>query len=122
MNIRSVSTLPILPTDPKNRAESGVRAKSSTERDGNGKQEQPEGETKRNLTDAELEEALRVLKELPGLKANDLLIKIETQEDTRVILIVDHSGKVIRRLTEGQLWLATRDKDRPTGAIFDKSA
>lgn len=121
MNIKTVTTGPLLPVDPKNRVEGGVRTKSSTDRDANGKREAPEGETKQKLTDEEFKEALDVLKELPGLKANDLVVRIEMQDTVRVVLIEDRNGKVVRRLSEGQLWLATQDKERLTGKILDKA-
>jgi hypothetical protein len=122
MNIKSVISNPVLPVDPKNRIEGGVRTKSSTERDANGKREQAEGEVKKKLNDSEFEEAFKVLKGMPGLKSNDLSLRVEVGADgMRIVYIEDLNGKVIRRLTESQLWLATRDKDRQTGAILDKA-
>lgn len=121
MNIKNVVTGPLLPIDPKNRVESGVRTKGSAERDANGKRESSADEGKRQLTDQEFEEALKALKDLPGLKANDLSVRIEVSETGRTIFIEDLNGKVIRRLSEGQLWLATRDKDKQTGTILDKA-
>lgn len=121
MNIKNVSTAPILPLDPKQRVEGNVRAKGSTDRDADGKREQGEQEAKRHLTQQEFDESLKALEELPGLKSNNLMIKVETVEDHRVILIVDATGKIVRRLSESQLWLATRDRDKQTGRILDKA-
>lgn len=121
MNIKTVTTSAILPPDPKNRVEGGVRTKGSTDRDGNGKREQKEAEVKRQLTDAEFDEAFKVLQDLPGLKANDLEVKVTVENGVRTVTIEDLNGKIIRRLSESQLWLATRDKDRQTGTILDKA-
>jgi hypothetical protein len=122
MNIKSVVSNPVLPIDPKNRVEGGVRTQGSTDRDANGKRENAEEETKKKLTDFEFEEAFKVLKSMPGLKSNELTLRTETSADgLRTVYIEDHNGQVIRRLTEGQLWLATRDKDRQTGTILDKA-
>ena len=33
----------------------------------------------------------------------------------------DPKGEIVRRLSEAQLWTATRDKDRHTGKILDKA-
>ena len=120
MNIKGVNTSPILPVDPKQRVE-GTRTQSAADRDANGRREQGEGETKRHLNQQEFDDALKVLENLPGLKANHLTIKVEQKDDCRTILILDPSGKVVRRLSEHQLWAATRDKDRQTGKILDKA-
>jgi hypothetical protein len=121
MNIKNVSATPILPLDPKNRVEGNARTKGSADRDADGKREQKERELKRHLTQQEFDDCLKALEELPGLKANNLTIKVETQEDHRVILIVDPSGKIVRRLSEAQLWSSTRDRDKQTGRILDKA-
>jgi hypothetical protein len=121
MNIKSVITNPILPVDPKNKVEGKVRAQSSTDRDADGRREGKQEELKRHLTQQEFDDALKVLGDHPGLKANDLIIKVEVESDTRVIFILDREGKIVRRLSESQLWSATRDKDRQTGRILDKA-
>ena len=121
MNIKNVSTSPIIPLDPKNRVEGNARTKGSADRDADGKREQKEQEIKRHLTQQEFDEAIKALEDFPGLKANNLTIKVETHEDHRVILIVDSTDKVVRRLSESQLWSATRDRDKQTGRILDKA-
>lgn len=121
MNIKTVTTNPMMPVDPKPKVEGKARAQSSTDRDANGRRDQPEPEIKRHLSEQEFDEALKVLADHPGLKANDLVIKVEVQEDHRVVLILDPDGKIVRRLSESQLWSATRDKDRQTGRILDKA-
>jgi hypothetical protein len=121
MNIKSVNTAPVLPIDPKQRVEGGVRTQGSSERDANGRQGQAESELKRHLSQQEFDDALKALEAHPGLKANNLTIKVEQRDDCRVILILDPQGGIVRRLSESQLWLATRDKDRQTGKILDKA-
>lgn len=121
MNIKSISPNPVVPLDSKQRISGEVRTQSSTERDANGRQEHAEQEQKRHLTQQEFDDAMKTLSEHPGLKSNSLVIKVESHEDHRVILIVDSNGQIVRRLSENQLWLATRDKDRRTGRILDKA-
>ena len=121
MNIKNVHTAPILPLDPKPRVQGRVRTESSTDRDANGRREQDESESKRHLSQQEFDDALKALEAHPGLKANNLTIKVEQHEDHRVIMILDPQGGIVRRLSESQLWLATRDKDRQTGKILDKA-
>jgi hypothetical protein len=121
MNIKSLVSSPIVPIEPKARIEGNMRTRASTDRDANGRQEQAEPEIKRHLTQEDFDEAIKLLEETPGLKANNLSVQVETKEDCRVILIVDPSGQVIRRLSEAQLWATARDKDRQTGKILDKA-
>lgn len=121
MNIKALGTTPVLTIDPKPRVSGNTRTQGSTDRDANGRQQQAEPELKRHLTETELDEALQALGENPGLKANNLTLKVETKEDCRIILILDHLGNVVRRLSEAQLWSATRDKDRQTGKLLDKA-
>jgi hypothetical protein len=121
MNIKGVNTSPILPIDQKQKVEGKTRAQSSADRDADGRRQQQEPEQKRHLNPQEFDDALKVLEAFPGLKANNLRIKVEVKDDCRVILILDPLGKVVRRLSEQQLWSATRDKDRQTGAILDKA-
>jgi hypothetical protein len=121
MNIKNIGTTPITPLEPKSRVEGNARAKGSADRDADGKREQKEPEIKRHLTQQEFDDAIKVLEALPGLKANNLTIKVEVQDDHRVITIVDFQGKVVRRLSESQLWSATRDRDKQTGRILDKA-
>ena len=121
MNIKALNSSPILPIDPKPRVDGNNRAQASTDRDANGRQPPPEPELKRHLTSDEFAEAIKLLEDTPGLKANNLKIVVEGKEDCRVILIVDSTGKTVRRLSETQLWTATRDKDRQTGKFLDKA-
>ena len=121
MNIKTVTPNPVLPLDQSKKVEGKVRAQGSTDRDADGRRQHQEPEIKRHLTQQEFDDALKALGEHPGLKANHLVIKVEVHEDARVVLIVDPEGKIVRRLSESQLWLATRDKDRQTGRILDKA-
>ncbi|MGE4131750.1 MAG: hypothetical protein AB7F86_08925 [Bdellovibrionales bacterium] len=121
VNIKQVVTNPILPVDSRQKVEGNARSQASADRDGNGKREEAEREPKRHLSQQEFDDCLKVLKEFPGLKANALSLKVEKQDDHRVVLIVDGSGRVVRRLSESQLWSATRDRDRQTGRILDKA-
>ena len=121
MNIKSVHTAPVLSIEPQQTVEGNVRAQASTDRDANGRQQQSESELKRHLSQQDFDDALKALEANPGLKANHLTIKVEQHADARVILVLDPQGAIVRRLSESQLWLATRDKDRQTGKFLDKA-
>lgn len=121
MNIKSVLPNPVPAIDPKQKVEKNVRAQSSTDRDADGRRDSAEKEQKRNLSQQEFDEALKALENLPGLKSSNLSIKVETVGEIRTVLIVAPDGKIVRRLSESQLWAATRDQDRKTGTILDKA-
>jgi uncharacterized FlaG/YvyC family protein len=121
MNIKSVMPNPISPIEPKKRVEANARTQGATDRDADGRQQQAEQDAKRHLNDQELAEAIKAIEESPGLKSNNLTVKVDTNDDCRVIYIVDVKGEIVRRLSEAQLWAASRDKDRATGKILDKA-
>ena len=122
MNIRGLNTSPISPVEPKARVDGKTRMQSSTsDRDADGRRERSEGEPPKTLKQEEFDQALEVLRNMPGLKSNELILKVEMEGAQRITSIVDPAGVVIRRLTEAQLWAATRDKDRQTGKILDKA-
>lgn len=121
MNIKTVSSIPVQQIEPKRRIDANAKTHDTTDRDANGQQEKGSGEPKRHLTQQEFDDAIKALEETPGLKTNNLVIKVITHEDHRVIEIVDGEGQVVRRLSEAQLWTATRDKDKQTGKFLDKA-
>lgn len=120
MNIKNIAPQAVLPIDSKKRVDANQRTQAGTDRDADGRRD-TEPETKRHLSQQEFDEALKVLAEMPGLKSNNLSIKVEVKADCRIVLIIDGKGQIVRRLSESQLWLATRDKDRQTGNILDKA-
>lgn len=122
MNIRGL-TPQIAPIDSRLRAEAKdkVRLENSPERDANGRQQADDGEKKRHLSDEEFNQALKALTDNPHIASSELSIRVEVQADGRVVLIEDRTGKVVRRLSEADLWLVTREAERPTGKILDKA-
>lgn len=123
MNIKGLNPSPAAALDPRKRVEGreNVRLQNSGDRDADGRRQSQEPELKRHLNEAEFEAALKALKEIQGIAANGLSVRVEIHEDRRVIYIEDQEGKVVRRLSEADLWLVTREKTRPTGQIFDKT-
>ena len=123
MNVRSVNpqTL-VLPTETRQRVDGDVKTQQSTDRDANGRQEHAEQEAKRHLTQEEFDQCLKALENLPGLQSNGLSIRFLHQDDHRIVLIEDKNGAVVRRFSESDLWLVTRNLEKSTGHIFDKAA
>lgn len=123
MNVRNVNPqIPLQPTERITRADGDVKTQASADRDANGRQEQAEQETKRHLNDEEFEDCLKALENLPGFQANNLTIRHETTGDKRIVFIEDKEGKIVRRFSESDLWLVTRNLQKNTGHIFDKAA
>lgn len=123
MNVRSVAPqINILPVETRDRVDGDVKTQQSADRDANGRQEQAEQENKRHLTQEEFDQCLKALEKLPGLESNDLTIRYETTKDHRIVFIEDKEGRIIRRFSESDLWLATRNLEKNTGHIFDKAA
>lgn len=123
MNIRSVNPQfnAINAVEPR-RVEGEVKTQHSTDRDANGRQEQGTQEQKRHLTQDEFDQCLKALENLPGLQSNGLSIRHEEIDDHRIVFIEDKDGKIIRRFSESDLWLVTRNLEKSTGHIFDKAA
>lgn len=94
---------------------------STSDRDADGRRERPTPEPKSRLKQEEFDEAIKVLAEIPGLKMHNLLIRVQIEGEQRITFILDPDGQTVRRLTEAQLWSATRTKDRPTGSILNKA-
>ncbi len=117
MNIKSV-TGPLIPQDLK-KVESRARDTSAdrdpTPQNGDGKQDN------HKMSDDELENALNFLKNLKGVKDNNLHLRVEKNDGTIVVFIEDISGKVIRRIPENDLWHLTRDAEKSKGNLFDKA-
>lgn len=123
MNIRSLSSQIVLPVDPKSRTEGNadVKPQESTERDGDGRQQQAEEELKRNLSDEELQEAMEKLRQLPGVKSNNLRVRLLEEDGIRKIILEDPSGKIVRRMSEAQLWASIQHVDKSTGQLLNKA-
>ncbi len=97
---------------------------TSADRDPNG-QQQPEGDSsKRNLTEDEIKEAIKILESLPGVKENGLQFKLTTNtEGIHVVHIEDRFGKVVRRVAEAELsQVKARSADKKTtGNLINKA-
>ena len=97
-----------------------VRAQSSTDREGDGRQPQQEAE-RRKLSEEEFQAAMEHLRELPGVKDNGLVVRWEVQNEMRVVYIEDATGKTIRRIVELDLLSLMGDRKKSKGQIFDKA-
>ncbi len=122
MNVKSLTpNLSALDTRSRIDGKENVRAQNSGDRDADGRRQQPEQEHKRHLNETEFSTAIETLKRNAAVTAHNLQIRIEQHDEIRTVYIEDSTGQVIRRLSEADLWLVTREHDRPTGKILDKA-
>lgn len=123
MNIKSIVSN-ILPIDFRAKVDghSAVKTHESTDRDADGRR-QPKDETeiKHQLTDEEFTEAFELLKTMPGIEDNQLAVKVVKEGSLRWVLILDKESRVVRRLADADLWIATRNMAKSTGKLLDKA-
>jgi hypothetical protein len=124
MNIKAVAN-PISSLDSLMSSQGKERVKTfeSADRDANGRQEQPDQEPERELTDEELEEVLTRLRSMPAVKENQLSVSVQQVGDTKMVFIKSPYGEIIRRLTPFQAMKSTEhiDQDTPKGQLLNKA-
>lgn len=122
MNIKSI--LPFIPglaSRAKLEAKQQVASHETGDREPNGKQERGDGHPQRPLTPEEVAKAVDILKELSGVKASSLNLRVVTKDACFVVLVEGPSGEVVRRLTELDLWHVLKNQEKKTGHILDKA-
>lgn len=119
MNIKSIASQ-LLPFDIK-KINRETKTQASSERDPSGKREDsPKKAPRRNLSDEELQAAVNFLKELKGVKDNNLNVRLVRQNNIPIVLIEDQTGKVVRRIPETELSLLEIN-EKTKGNLLDKS-
>ena len=119
MNVKSVANN-LMPFEIKN-LKANRKAEASSERDANARQEGQQGQTpRRNLSEEELQAALNHLKNIKGIKDNNLTVRLERLNGIVNVYVEDMTGKVIRRIPEAELSQLTQS-DKAKGNILDKS-
>jgi uncharacterized FlaG/YvyC family protein len=100
------------------------KTKNDPERDAQGGgQGGGQNPTPHTFTDEELKEALKILKEIPGIKQNNLQFRVERNDLRLVIFVEDPTGKVIRRIPDQELWAMIKSKmsDSSRGNLLNKA-
>jgi uncharacterized FlaG/YvyC family protein len=119
MNIKSIANN-IIPFEIKKSERNNSKTEASSDRDANGKREDEQKRApRRNLSDDELKAALKFLKELKGVKDNNLNVRLARENGIPVVFIEDQKGKVVRRIPETELSLLDTEKEK--GNLLDKS-
>ena len=121
MNIKSIINIPHPAELQKVEApKQEVKTGESADRDADGKREQEEHE-RRALTDDELQELEDQIRELPGVKEHGLQVRIEASNGSRVMLIEEPGGHVIRRIPESDFLPLLKRQRSQTGKILNKA-
>ena len=98
-------------------------ATTSADRDPNGQQPNEEDSSRRNLSEEEIKEAIKILESLPGVKENGLQFKLTTNsEGIHVVHVEDRFGKIVRRVAESELSQvkARLADNKTTGNLINK--
>lgn len=126
MDIKNIvrTVIPFANSSAKEVRETSARVKTddTTEREGNGQQAGEEQQKRRNLTPEELDDAVKHLQALPGLKDNNLSVRLEhNAEGIAFILVTDGYGKVVRRIPESEISTLVDGKERKSGHLLNRA-
>ncbi len=99
-----------------------TKAEASDEKDtqlGYGQEES----SNHRMSEEEAKDVLEYLLSLDGIKDNNLNVRLDQTEDRFIVFIEDPSGKVVRRISESELWYLykSRNKDAKKGQILNKA-
>lgn len=125
MNIKSVVNS-FLPFDVRKTENAGakkdIKSQESHDRDADGRRQPDQEPNKRHLSEEELKDAVKYLEELPGVKDNNLVVRLRNSEsEVRVVYIEDRKGQVVRRIPEAELWQLTLNRQKKKGQLLDKA-
>lgn len=118
----------ILPLDlrPKEGVDKSIKAGSTTDRDANGQQQYQQQDQKRDpMTEEQLQKALDILKSYPAVKEHGLSVELVLLEGKHFVLLKESDGKLIRKISEAELWTLPDLKEWETskkGQLLRKTA
>jgi hypothetical protein len=117
----------ILPPQAKpiNPVDRTIKSENAEERDGNGQEQYSRQQQDRDsMSEEEFQKALETLKSFPAIKEHNLQIEVITQESSRFVLLKEASGKLVRKISEAELWTLPqfRDGEKPKGQLLRKTA
>lgn len=109
----------------KDRASKAIKSESTTDRDANGQQafgEQKQQADQGPMSEEQLKKALDHLKGLDVVKNNNLQVNLQEAEGKKFVLLVEPGGKVIRRISEQELWSLQIMNEDKRGQLLNRSA
>lgn len=97
---------------------------TSPDRDPNGQQQSEGDQSRRDLSEDEIKEAIAILESFPGVKENGLKFKlVRNAEGVPVVHVEDRLGKIVRRIAEAELSQvkARQAEKKTTGNLLNKA-
>lgn len=125
MNIRSLSN-PQLPTKVDTEsskvraAETAVKTHDATERDADGRQ--PFQDQRRPVTQEELDEIIKAIREHEGVKTNNFKVELLEEHGQQVLYVKTQEGQTVRRVTESNFYELLSFIDQSNPRLLNKSA
>ena len=103
-------------------ARRAVKTDGSTDRDANGQSAGGEQQApRRQLSQEEIEQAVKHLEGLAGVKDNGLRIRLAQADGVNVVYVEDGQGKVIRRIPEMELAALVSQKEKKNGHLLNRA-
>lgn len=106
--------------------EKPIKSENATDRDANGQQQYSQDREEKHgpMSDEQYEEALKQLRAMPGVVEHGFQIETEMIDGRRFTLVKESSGKVIKKITESELWTLPQvsEGEKPKGQILRKTA
>ncbi len=100
-----------------------MKSTETSDRDADGKKNPEERPPKHQLTEEELQEVLKALNALSGVKEKQLKVTFTENEGHYVFYIKDPYGEVLRRLSTNDAWgiSLSHSADESKGNLLDKA-
>lgn len=120
MNIKGVvgNLIPVDFTKLKSKENKTVQTQDRDPQNG-GDQGAPQ---QHRFTQEELDEVLKLLKENPGIKNNNLQLRVEWNQSRVVVFVEDPTGKVVRRIPDTELWAILQSRNQSQrGTLLNKA-
>ena len=112
----------VMPFTTKAQTERMTQAKTdaSQDRDGNG-QSQGEARKQKHYDEEEVQEVVKVLEALAGIKDNGLKVRVSANDGVTVIFVEDRQGKVVRRIPESDFHFVLANRTKKSGQLLNKT-
>ena len=106
----------------KEKAEKTIKSENTNDREGNGQmQSGSDSEHREPMSDEQFEQALLHLKKHQVFKDNNLELYVQRVGPKKFIILKEPNGKVIRRISESELWSLQTTKENEKGQLLSKS-
>lgn len=125
MDIKGIARnlIPLSPTraqEAKDAANTRSKTDANNDREGNG-QASSEEQKRRKLSPEEIQDAVKYLEGLAGVKDNGLSVRLSEADGVVVVYVEDRSGKVVRRIPESDLANLTSNRQKKSGHLLNKA-